>query len=120
MCLTPGWASSLSTPANPLLLLPPPAGPHVAAALRCLQAVYLNPRVGAFSTHACVLVGVDGGTREGLVLTPGNYTRLLMFGTLHRHSGFALKIMVGGGTGLCGWMGGWWCGVCVCWGGAGV
>jgi hypothetical protein len=62
-----------------------------------LQAVYLKPNVGVFSTNGVTIVGHGAGSPgEGFVLRPGKYARPLNFGTLWFFSSFGIKIQVGG------------------------
>ncbi len=69
--------------------LNPPARPNL------LQAIYLKPNVGVFSTSNAQLIGLPQGSGEGIVLRPGKYGRLLSFGNVWSFSKFAIKIQVG-------------------------
>ncbi len=59
-----------------------------------VQAWNLKPNVGVISSNAADLWS-SPTSGEGVVLTPGNYTRPLLFGKFINFKAFALKIQVG-------------------------
>lgn len=58
-----------------------------------MQAVFLNPRTGVFSTDAGNINGGRGHGR-GLVLTPGTYTLPLALSHIWAFDDFCFKVQV--------------------------